>query len=153
MIRGVLLCLLLSVGLHAQPIGIRAHNPGNLHGRYPSHWLGAVATDDYGYLRFQDDYYGLRAMRINLEAYYFVHHLTTIRAISSRWVRKPKDEAQRLALENYMDGIAQRSKVGKDTRIWLEDKPMEISLAKAIIYAEQGENPYPESLFQQVFKP
>lgn len=151
--RLLCLALLLTGGLHAQSIGLRAHNPGNLHGRFPSHWLGAVSTNDYGYLRFQDDYYGLRAMRINLEAYYFVHHLTTIRAIASRWVRKPTTEKQKADLESYMAGVAQRAQVGKDTRIWLEDKTMEIALAKAIIYAEQGQMPFPESLFKQVFQP
>jgi hypothetical protein len=115
--------------------------------------MGAVSTDDYGYLSFSSDYYGLRAMRINLDAYYFRRHLNTVRKIAMRWVRKPTTEVQRAGLENYMRGVAQRAGVGVDEKMYLEDETMEEALAKAIIYAEQGSMPYPESLFQQVFKP
>ena len=130
------------------PVGIRSNNMGNLHGDYPSHWLGAISTDRYHYLRFSSPYYGMRAMRINLEAYYYKHHLHTVRQIASRWVRKPCNIQQTADLENYMAGVAQRAGVGKDDRLWLEDKYMMIKLCKAIVYGEQGENPYPDSLYE-----
>jgi hypothetical protein len=144
--------VLLTSALQAQPIGIRQHNPGNLHGRFPSRWLGATSTDSYGYLSFRTDFYGLRALRINLEAYYFKRHLKTIRQIAGRWVRPPRNQQQVAALESYMRGVAQQAGVQVDSRLWLEDRSMEKALAKAIIYAEQGEQPYPESLLDQVFQ-
>jgi hypothetical protein len=142
----------LAGSLQAAPIGIRQHNPGNIHGKFPSHWLGATSTDDYGYLSFDTDEHGLRALRINLEFYYFGRHLMTIRQIAKRWVRKPRNAEQRAALESYIQGFAQRVKVRADARLWLEDRRMLEKVGEGIVWVEQGEDPYPKALYRQVFE-
>lgn len=104
-------------------------------------------------LIFQSDLCGLRAMRKVLRAYYFKHHLVTIRQITLRWAKKPVDKKKLAEFNGYCLGVAQKSGVDLDTRLWLEDDVMMETVAKAIIYGENGSQPYPESLLKKVFIP
>ncbi len=133
------------------PVGIRSNNPSNIHGVQWWRWQGAVSTDGYHYLRFKSPYYGLRAMRIVLDAYYHRHGLNSVAAIRNRWVRCPTTKRQVNALRADILMISKRMGAGPNTPLALDRPDVEIRLAKAIIFAENSEQPYPDSLYWQVF--
>lgn len=148
---GVLLALPLCGLLHAAPIGIANHNPGNIRSLHPWLWRGAIGKDARDHLIFRDDLTGLLAMKKILRAYYFQHHLVNVSSIVDRWVGHPKTAAQVAEETGYLLAVAQRAGVAPNERLWLEDHRMMSNLARAIIYAENGEQPYPASLYRQAF--
>ena len=133
------------------PVGIRSNNPSNIHGVQWWRWQGAVSTDGYHYLRFKSPYYGLRAMRIVLDAYYHRHGLNSVAAIRNRWVRRPTTKRQVNALRADILMISKRMGADPNTPLALDRPDVEIRLAKAIVFAENSEQPYPDSLYWQVF--
>ena len=135
-----------------QPIGIRADNPGNIHGTNWRAWEGGAGTDEYHYLRFRTPLDGLRAMRIILTAYQERHGIRSIAGICNRWVRHPRGAAQVAAFKSYMLAVVQRSGFWANQRLNLEDEATEIRVAQAIVYAEQGQQPYPAGLYRLAFE-
>ena len=133
------------------PVGIRSNNPSNIHGVRWWIWQGAVSTDGYHYLRFKSPYYGLRAMKIVLDAYYHRHGLNTVAGIRNRWVRRPTTARQVRLLREDILLVSKLTGVWPNTPLDLDQPQVEIRLAKAIIYAENSRQPYPDSLFRQVF--
>lgn len=144
--------LLLCGSLHSATIGIENHNPGNIISYDYRQWHGATGTDEWGHLVFPDDEHGLIAIRRVLRAYYYKHKIRNVSGIVNRWVRRPKTEAEIQAVRNYILCVCQRAKVKPNQRLWLNDNEMMASIAKAIVFAENSSDPYPEDLYKKVFK-
>ncbi len=152
--RGLFLALLilLASAAHAkEPVGIRANNPGNVHGIRGQVWEGSKGVDGYGYVRFQDAFYGLRALKHVLQSYFLRHHIRTVAGIRNRWVRRPKypEQVQRLRRDILLVSRLLHVQPNQ-TLTWSEDT--EIKLAKAIVFAENSEQPYPDSLYRAAFE-
>ncbi len=153
--RGAILgvCLLLAGACHAHvPVGIRANNPGNIHGVHVEQWAGAVGTDSYHYLRFATPLDGLRAMRLVMRAYWTRYGICTVSGLVNRWVRKPHGKRQIDDLRQYLLLVSRRMGVEPNQTLAMMDPFTEERLAKAIVYAENGEQPYPDSLYRQAFQ-
>lgn len=67
----------------ANTLGIRSNNPGNIV-KSSIQWQGKVNCPGR-FECFQSMYWGVRALAINLQSYYFNRGLTTVNEIISRW--------------------------------------------------------------------
>lgn len=150
--RFALALLLLAAPCAAHvPVGIRANNPGNVHGVRYWRWVGAVGTDRYHYMRFSSPFYGLRALRIVLEDFYYHKRLVNVSSIRNRWVSHPATPANVRLLRADILMVSRRMGVGPNTTLHFERPGMERRMAQAIVVAENGYDPYPPSLWAQVF--
>lgn len=131
-----------------EPIGLRLNNPGNLNGIQWHQWQGAAGTDRQ-YLRFCTPYDGLVAMRRVLCAYQEKYCIDTVSEICDRWVRFPRGRRQRRAFRSYVLVVSKRSGYAPNRILCLTCPLTDFYLERAIVYAEQGSDPYPESLYWQ----
>ena len=150
-VRGLILALLLVAATCHASIGTDNRNPGNIRGHRCQDWGGAIAHDPWGHLIFRTDLDGLKAMRKVLAAYGRKHHINTVRGICARWVAKPKTKAQARELVGYVKAVAQRAGVGLDTPLDMADRKLLARVARGLVWAENGVDSYPESLFRQAF--
>lgn len=65
--------------------GIRNNNPGNLKHSTAFTWDGELEPDAEGFCRFENPYYGIRAMAKVLITYYYKHNIKTIEGIIKRY--------------------------------------------------------------------
>lgn len=147
----ICLSLFAALLLADSPCGIRACNPGNIHGLHWKEWGGATQTDENEYLRFKTPLDGLKAMDRVLVAYHERYGIKTVSGIVHRWVREPRNEQQERQLQQYIAFVALNLGVHPKTKLDMDD-PRELArIAKAIIFAENSEQPYPDSLFKTAF--
>ena len=132
----------------AAPIGIQNSNPGNISGKNLKFWRrhGATGRDCFGHLIFRRDIDGLRAMRFVLAAYGRKGH-DTIRDIAHRWTGHPLD----LGRYGYATCLCQRLHAGLDDRLDMTPATIE-ALARALVLAENGRDPYPARLWREAFQ-
>ena len=145
----LILAVLLALTIHAHAsIGTDNHNPGNIRSWHPNVWAGAVGVDRWHHLRFAADEDGIRAMRRVLRAY---NHkgVRTVAGIVNRWVGPKHGTVAILAVRGYLLRVAKD--MGTTGQIDLSDNEVMGRLAKSIIYAENGVQPYPESVFRKIF--
>lgn len=147
----VLALALLPALAGAAPRGIRNNNPGNIQapasGRLEA-WPGAIDTDDAGYMRFARGIDGVRAIVINLRNYRQRYGLRTVHAIISRWTRVNDTPEHRRA---YIRFVADRLRVQPETPLNMYDAKTLKALTSAIIYYENGQDPYSAVLYGRVF--
>lgn len=125
------------------PKGIRNHNPMNLR-YYPAiQWNGQIDPDPDGYARFETVEYGIRAGVKNLVNGYFNRGINTPRTIISRYAPSHENPT-----DNYIQFIADRMDVGIDEPIQLTRNNM-LRLTQAIIYFENGSQPYQMSTIER----
>ena len=118
--------------------GIRNNNPGNI--RHGEKWEGLSDTqNDSSFCVFKTPEYGIRAMAKILLNYQKKYGLKTIKQIISRWA--PPNENNTLA---YIKSVSAAVGVLPDDEISLNNKNIMMSLIKAIIKHENGEQPYSE---------
>jgi hypothetical protein len=135
----------------AESIGIQNHNPGNITGKNWRAWNGAIGLDPWHHLIFKDDEHGFLAMRKVLRRYYLHYHLETIPGIVNRWIGPPKNHREMLEKRDYLLSFYQRMGVTSASKLDLRDPDTIESLAHAIVYGENGSDPYSEDLYQKVF--
>ena len=145
------LALLLTAGLGAELLGLVNHNPGNIRAHSIKGWNGATGLDPWLYLQFQTDLDGLRAMRRVLRAYDRKHHLHTVAAICNRWVGPPRSNKDVVDHRDYILAVAQRLEVRENELIYLDDPTTLKAIARAIVYAENGMDPFSDRLYEQAF--
>lgn len=126
--------------------GIRNRNPGNLRSNiYTQKWLGYVQADANGFCVFDTPEHGVLAIVKQLRIDKHAHTLNTVRAVISRWAPSSENDTQA-----YIAAVCKRTGFQPDQVIDL-DLPMILRpLVKAIIYQENGQQPYPETLFDKV---
>ena len=119
------------------PRGIRNNNPGNLR-RNGDPWQGlAERQGDVEFFTFKSAIYGIRALARTLIAYQDKHGLRTIRQIISRWA--PPNENNTNA---YIRAVAADTKQDADQILDMHRFDHLLSLTKAIIRHENGQQPY-----------
>lgn len=121
---------------HAQPRGIRNHNPGNI--RHGDKWKGMREEQrDTAFVQFESAEYGIRALAKVLLAYQSKHGLRTIAQIIARWA--PPNENDTPA---YVAAVARALRVAADEPVVLTDRAVMLPLVRAIIAHENGFSPY-----------
>ncbi len=115
------------------PRGVRNDNPGNIRiGNIK--WQGVKdQIFDPSFLEFKSSIWGLRALMKVLLTYFRRHNLDDVQAIINRWAPPVEN-----ATDSYIDYVAKRIGVKRDTKINLEDPFILIELAKAITMHENG---------------
>lgn len=120
----------------AEPKGIRQNNPGNI--RHGDSWLGlAPKQPDKAFCTFIAPEYGIRAMMVIFNTY-AKRGLDTVPGIINVWAPISENDTKA-----YIADV--RSKIGKDT-VTPGDY---IPLAKAIIWHENGQQPYSDDVFAE----
>lgn len=122
-----------------EPRGIRNNNPGNLR-ISGDQWLGLSATQtDNDFFQFISPYYGIRAMAKTLRTYYQKHDLKTIEKIIHRYAPTSENKT-----DSYVKSVV--AQVGKDANARLNIVSDWPALVRAIIYHENGKQPYSDDL-------
>lgn len=134
------------------PRGLRNSNPGNLRAKNERswrHWRGAVGTDATGYLVFGRDLDGLRAMVLNLRAYNTKYGIDTVDQVIRRWARDIPEPSKVI----YVRTVSKKLGVLPKTKIDLQDPRLLVRLVRAIVYFENGKDPYSEATYKKVAQP
>lgn len=118
--------------------GIRNNNPGNIRLVENVHWQGqSIDQLDGVFIQFDTPEYGIRAMAKILLHYQSVG-INTIKACINRWA--PPSEN---LTDAYVDAVAKACHLDPIDVIKLSD--IMPDLIKAIIFHENGEQPYTDS--------
>lgn len=118
------------------PRGIRNYNPGNIRAGSEK-WQGEVGRDDKGFVIFDSERNGLRALAKLLINYQLKHNLQTIRQIITRWA--PPVENNTPA---YVNAVAVDMHTHVDAPLNLRDPETLDQLVRAIVLHENGCFPY-----------
>jgi len=127
--------------------GVRNNNPGNIRPNDWKNWPKATGLDDQGHLVFKKPIDGIRAIVINLKLYKKNHNIKTIKGIINRWI----DEVPAEERKPYIDFMAERLDVSEHAHLNFYDPLTLKLLTKAIIFYENGYDPYPEKLYKMIF--
>jgi hypothetical protein len=152
-LRLAVLLWLLAAGCWACPddgtLGLANNNPGNLIAQNPrQHWKGQLGHDAWHQLRFQSPELGLRAIRVVLKTYKRRYHIHTLERLCGRWVY---DNADQAAKRNWLKCVRQRMKAKPGQVFDFTDPMTTCRVAKAIVYAENSCDPYPDEMYLLVF--
>lgn len=126
----------------AKPRGIRNNNPLNIR-ISGDNWKGSVG-DDGAFVQFELASLGIRAAARILKNYRDKYGLNTISDIINRWAPPSENDTQA-----YIHSVAE--KVGIDANQVLSDIDYP-NLIKAMIYHENGQQPYPVDVIQSGFE-
>ncbi|REF27187.1 hypothetical protein BDD26_1934 [Xenorhabdus cabanillasii] len=126
--------------------GIRNHNPGNI--RHGDKWQGLRETQtDKSFCQFVSPEYGIRAMLKILRNYERKYGLNAISQLITRWA--PPNENN---TENYIAYVCNAVGVASSAVIDVNHQPTMISLVKAMIRMENGQQPYSDDVFTRAFE-
>ena len=150
--KHLFLALLLALAVTAgaassETIGIANHNPGNLRDIHWRAWKGAVGIDKYMHMKFRSDFWGLRAIRLNLESYGAEGH-DTPRKVAVRWGSLKATPAQRA---EYTLMLCNFTGCKADEKLNMNDRQVLKRLARGIVREENGADPYSASLYDRAF--
>ena len=127
------------------PLGLRLNNPGNIR-LSTIVWQGMAQEQlDPHFVTFNDPVYGIRAMAKILAAYE-ARGICTIEGIVSTWA--PAADGNNIAA--YVQDVCHRCNVGPDEL--LSVMGFLPHLIEAIIWHEQGQQPYTDDQIQQGIK-
>lgn len=125
--------------------GVSNNNPGNLR-ISNQHWLGKISPSrDPDFETFDTAEHGLRALAKVLLTY-FHEGLNTIEAIIAKWAPAGENNT-----DAYIDAVSDMTGFDSDAPL----TPDAVTLAKltsAIVFHENGKNPYPADLIQTAVK-
>jgi len=119
------------------PRGLRSNNPGNIIYSAANQWEGETGSDGR-YATFCSPVYGIRAMVKILDSYQR-RGVDTVSAIITTWA-PASDNNDTLA---YISSVYQRTGFEPNFILTALDYPL---LIAAIIYHENGQQPYDESV-------
>jgi hypothetical protein len=155
-VAALFICMALAAALRPAPvgyeptIGIANHNPGNIRAARWQAWQGAVGVDPWGHLVFKAPFWGLRAIRVNLEAYRR-RGLRTPREISKRWAEPGPGATARARHEDYIKKFCKRAGYDQNQLLDLHDMSVLQNLAQALVWAENGLDPYTAQDYAKAF--
>jgi len=126
----------------AKPRGIRNNNPLNIRVSNDQ-WQGAVG-DDGAFIKFNLASMGIRAAARILKNYRDKYGLNTVSGIINRWAPPVENDT-----ESYVASVAGKVGVGAEQLLEESDYP---SLIMAMIYHENGQQPYPVDVIREGFE-
>ena len=129
------------------PRGKRNHNPGDLRGSTAYTWQGQVGIDDDGFVIFEDDFHGIRALSRTLRTSMTLHGRDTVPAIITAWA-PPWDDND---TEAYINAVCARTAFGR-CEVLTPCVHTIRALTVAIIWQEIGEFPYTEDLVSRAVR-
>lgn len=117
--------------------GIRNNNPGNLD-KSNSPWKGKIDNPaEPRFETFDTPVNGIRALAKVLLTYYRVHRLITVQSIITRWAPPSENDTNA-----YAKAVAKALGVSPHTVINVENPDTLRALVEAIIWHENGQQPY-----------
>ena len=131
------------------PIGIGNNNPGNISPAHLRNWRGGIGYDLWGYAKFRSKKDGLLAIRRNLNCYWRLHGICTIRGIVNRWT------SLRISYEDRRDYETKLSNATNHApwdRLDMTSPQILRALAHGIVREENGVDPYAPNLYDSVFR-
>jgi hypothetical protein len=131
----------------AKPRGIRNKNPMNIreNDNVDFDWVGESILDiDPEFEEFKDVVFGIRAGSRILKTYREKYGLTSVSGIINKWAPPVENDTQ-----SYIKSVA--SKIGKDEHEPLQDSDY-VELISAMIYHENGQQPYSEDVIEEGFQ-
>lgn len=129
--------------LSSIPRGIRLNNPGNIRKSATTVWLGQLPIaqgKDPEFVEFVGPEYGIRAMARILKSY-TSRGLVTIRQIVSQWAPPSENDT-----DAYIASVVQRTGFLADQAL---TPAQAMTLIPAIIFHENGQQPYSPSVIAQ----
>lgn len=127
-----------------QPRGIRNNNPGNIR-ISKDKWQGlADNQSDDEFFVFKSAPYGIRALARVLITYYDKYGLETIDDIITRWAPPSENDT-----EGYIVSVAEKTKASRFYPNHLHCYEDIEPLVKAIIYHENGQQPYSQAVIDK----
>jgi hypothetical protein len=128
----------------SSPKGIRNNNPFNIEFRSSIDWIGQIGTDGR-FAIFNTAENGIRAGMINIRTKFTRDGANTVRSLLN--ILSPSFENP---TESFVFFVSGRLGVSPDQP--LDYDKVIIPLSKAIVTFENGENPYPDSLFESALR-
>jgi hypothetical protein len=125
-----------------KPRGIRNNNPLNIR-ENGTNWRGKVG-DDGEFVQFESEVFGIRAATKIFKTYRDKYGLNSIAAIISRWSPPSENDTT-----SYIDSVASKIGVSRNETLLDFHYP---ELIKAMIYHENGQQPYDDTTIEQGFK-
>ncbi|MBD2802119.1 structural protein [Xenorhabdus sp. M] len=126
--------------------GIRNHNPGNI--RHGDKWQGLRDTQtDKDFCQFIAPEWGIRAMLKILRNYERKYDYNTIRQMISRWAPPNENDT-----EGYIAYVCGKVGIPSSAVIDVDNEPTMLKLVKAIIYMENGQQPYSDDVFTKAYE-
>jgi hypothetical protein len=122
-----------------QSRGIRNNNPGNIEWSKYNDWTGQVGSDGR-YCVFSAPVYGIRAMSKILDSYRR-RGIETVGEIIATWAPSFENDTG-----SYIKSVVTRSGLTDSWEVSRQDYP---AMIEAIIYHENGSQPYPVSLIDE----
>jgi len=119
-----------------RPRGIRNNNPGNIEYSAANDWQGQTGSDGR-YAVFADPVWGIRAMGKVLDSY-GRRGVDTVAEIVATWAPESENPTG-----NYIATVEELTGLTAASRITRADYP---ALVEAMIYFENGEQPYSRGL-------
>ena len=117
--------------------GERNNNPCNIRiSNAP--WLGkANPSQDPAFEQFDEVQHGIRAAANLFLSYHKLYGLSTVTQLISRWAPSNENDT-----DSYVADVCSRMGVGAGDSLDLTDTSVLSSLVSAVIWHENGENPY-----------
>ena len=120
--------------------GIRNNNAGNIRAKSII-WDGQTGIDDKGFAIFKSPEWGIRALGKLLLNYERLHGLNTVQSIISRYAPPVEN-----VTSSYINSVSKKLGLDPHTTFVVSDYlPI---LVDAIIYHENGMNPYSDELIE-----
>jgi hypothetical protein len=145
----LIFCLLPPLVVNSETIGILNNNPGNLSSRNFKAWQGAIGYDGWQHLRFGNSVQGIVAIGTNLRLYKEKHGIRTVTGLVSRWI--PKKDTSRQHREYVQCVCSRLGGIDPFKKLDFADPCIQKKLAKAIIFYENGHDPYSEKTYALAF--
>lgn len=124
-----------------KPRGIRNNNPLNIR-ENGINWQGRVG-DDGEFVQFNNASMGVRAAARILKNYRLEYDLNTVTGIINRWAPPVENDT-----DSYIQSVAKKTNVGANQVLDDSDYP---NLIRAMIYHENGQQPYTVDVINQGF--
>lgn len=121
------------------PKGIRNNNPGNLRDSGVP-WIGLLPNSDNGFCVFDTPFHGIRALAKNLNSY-GRSGMHSPSAVIERWAPPSENDT-----DAYLKDVCQRTGFDPTQFIDLDNNATLRSMTMAIIWHENGQQPYADDL-------
>lgn len=115
-------------------LSTKLNNPGSLRKLPNELWLGEVRPNDSGFVKFENMYYGTRALFLNMNTQITRGH-NTISKLINVWAPPSENDTKQ-----YIYNVCKGANVSEDTLLTniIDDKDLCVEIARQIAIAEDG---------------